>query len=202
MILYKSCDKMFFRNLQTGELLSAQSRVGSTIDERYKLLEEIGRGRLSTVYRAADTADGDVSVAVKLLDTRHPDEIKRELFKRETAALKRLQHPNIISLQQSGWSDAEKCFYLVLDHVPYSLEDYLGGKPGQQMDNFNPYRAVRELAGAVAHAHARGVVHRDIKPSNVLIGGNGRPRLADFGISKLVDQLTVGETLAKYWSGG
>ena len=176
--------------------------MGSTIEERYLLQEEIGRGRLSTVYRASDMADNDASVAVKLLDTLHPDGVKRELFKRETAALKRLRHPNIIGLQQSGWSDAEKCFYLVLDYVPYSLEEYLGGELGTQLDNFNPHKAIRELAGAVAHAHARGVVHRDIKPSNVLIDENGLPRLADFGISKLLDQLTTGETLAKYWSGG
>ena len=198
----ESYDVTFFRNSKTGELLSEQSRAGATIDERYNLLEEIGSGRLSTIYRAADTADGDVSVAVKLLDTRHPDGIKRELFKRETAALKRLRHQNIISLQQSGWSDTEKCFYLVLDYVPYSLKDYLEGEPGPQLDNFSPYMAIRELAEAVAHSHARGVVHRDIKPSNILIGENGRPRLADFGISKLLDQLTTGETLAEYWSGG
>ena len=182
--------------------MSAQSRVGVTIEERYRLQEEIGRGRLSTVYHALDAADGDASVAVKLLDTQHPDGLKQELFKRETAALKRLRHPNIICLQQSGWSYTEKCFYLVLDYVPYSLERYMEDEPGPQLDNFNPYRAIRELAGAVAHSHARGVVHRDIKPSNVLIGENGQPRLADFGISKLLDQLTTGETLAKYWSGG
>ena len=179
-----------------------KSRVGITIEERYLLQEKIGRGRLSSVYLALDAADGDAPVAVKLLDTRHPDKIKQELFERETAALKRLQHSNIIGLRQSGWSDAQKCFYLVLDYVPYSLEKYLEGHSGPQSDNFNTYRAVRELAGAVAHAHARGVVHRDIKPSNVLIDERGRPKLADFGISKLLDQLTTGETLEKYWSPG
>ena len=179
-----------------------KSRVGATIRERYKLREKIGSGRLSSVYLALDTADGDAPVAVKLLDTRHPGKIKRELFKRETAALKRLQHPNIIGLQQSGWSDAQKCFYLVLDYVPYSLGKHLEGSSGPQSDNFNLYGAIRELAGAVAHAHARGVIHRDIKPSNVLIDESGHPKLADFGISKLLDQLTTGETLEKYWSRG
>ena len=172
------------------------------LDGRYLLQEEIGSGQLSSVYRALDTADDDIPVAVKLLDTQHPDPIKRELFKRETAALKRLQHPNIISLQRSGWSDAEGCFFLVLDYVPYSLDKYLSGELEPQSGSFNPYQAIRELAGAVAYAHAQNVIHRDIKPSNVLIDESGRSQLADFGISKLLDQLTTGETLAKYWSGG
>ena len=172
------------------------------LDGRYLLQEEIGTGQQSSVYRALDTADGDIPVAVKLLNTQHPDPIKRELFKRETAALKRLQHPNIIGLQRSGWSDAEGCFFLVLDYMPYSLDRYLNGELELQSGSFNPYRAIRELAGAVAHAHAQNVIHRDIKPSNVLIGESGQSQLADFGVSKLLDQLTTGETLAKYWSGG
>ncbi len=178
------------------------SRTGNMLDGRYLLQEEIGSGQLSSVYRALDTADDDIPVAVKLLDTQHPDPIKRELFKRETAALKRLQHPNIISLQRSGWSVAEGCFFLVLDYLPYSLDKYLSGELELQSDSFNPYRAIRELAGAVAYAHAQNIIHRDIKPSNVLIDESGRSQLADFGISKLLDQLTTGETLAKYWSGG
>ena len=82
------------------------------------------------------------------------------------------------------------------------LDKYLNGELELQSGSFNPYRAIRELAGAVAHAHAQNVIHRDIKPSNVLIGESGQSQLADFGVSKLLDQLTTGETLAKYWSGG
>ena len=61
---------------------------------------------------------------------------------------------------------------------------------------------MRELADALAHAHSEDIVHRDIKPSNILLDANGRPMLTDFGISKLLTQLTVGETLAGFWSGG
>ena len=172
------------------------------VADRYLLQERIGGGRMSSVYRALDTAAGDAPVAVKLLNTMHPDPIKREFFKRETTALKQLRHPNIVSLQQSGWSETEGCFYLILDYMPYALDSYLKGDLGLQPGNFNPYRSIRELAGAIAHAHAHDVIHRDIKPSNILIDENGRPHLADFGISKLLDHLTVGETLAGYWSGG
>ena len=61
---------------------------------------------------------------------------------------------------------------------------------------------MRDLADALANAHSEGVIHRDIKPSNILIDGEGRALLTDFGISKLMTHLTVGETLAGFWSSG
>ena len=176
--------------------------IGNRVSDRYLLQEQIGEGRMSSVYKALDTAASDAIVAVKLLDTLHPDMIKQEFFRRETTSLKQLRHPNIVGLQQSGWSDTGECFYLVLDYVPYSLDGYLKGDRDKPLGNFNPYRAIRELAGAVTYAHAHGVIHRDIKPSNILIDETGHTHLADFGISKLLDHLTIGETLAGYWSGG
>ncbi len=157
---------------------------------------------MSSVYRAQDNASGEVEVAVKILDTSHGDEIKHELFKRETGALKRLRHPNIVALRHSAWSDTEQAFFLVFDYLPYSLDKYLAGKQRMQYGNIEPYRVIRELAEALVHAHSENVVHRDIKPSNILFDPSGRPMLTDFGISKLLTQLTVGETLAGYWSGG
>ena len=61
---------------------------------------------------------------------------------------------------------------------------------------------MRDLADALANAHSEGVIHRDIKPSNVLLDSSGRALLTDFGISKLMTHLTVGETLAGFWSNG
>lgn len=172
------------------------------IDDRFILKESIGNGRMSSVYLALDSASDDAEVAVKILNTSHPDKIKHELFKRETSALKRLQHPNIVELRHSGWSESEGAFFLVLDYLPYSLEKYLNGEPNSCNGNFRPYRVIRELAEAVVYAHSEGVIHRDIKPSNVLFDYEGRPKLTDFGISKLVTHLTIGETLAGYWSAG
>lgn len=172
------------------------------MDNRFVLQEQIGNGRMSSVYLALDSASGDAQVAVKALNTAHPDEIKRELFKRETSALKRLRHPNIVRLLDSGWSDTEESFYLVLEYLPYSLDRYLTGELQTQLSNFEKYRAMRELAEALTYAHSQNVVHRDVKPSNILLDVNGRPMLTDFGISKLLTQLTVGETLAGFWSGG
>lgn len=169
---------------------------------RYLLREQIGSGRMSSVYLALDTASGNTQVAVKVLDTRHADEIKRELFKRDTSSLKRLRHPNIVRLLHCSWPLDGSPPYLVLEYHPYSLDRYLNGELQSVMSGFEPYRVMRELAEALSHAHSENVIHRDIKPSNILLDVNGRPMLTDFGISKLLTQLTLGETLAKYWSGG
>lgn len=172
------------------------------IAERFTLQEQVGDGRMSSVYMALDGASGNSQVAVKILNTSHGDEIKRELFKRETSALRKLRHPNIVRLLSSNWPDDGNSPYLVLEYQPYSLDRYLKGELRSQLGGFQPYRVMRELAEALAHAHSENVVHRDIKPSNILLDFNGRPMLTDFGISKLLTQLTVGETLAGFWSSG
>ena len=178
------------------------TRQKHVLDDRFVLEQPIGNGRMSSVYLARDSMAGDAEVAVKILNTSHGDEIKKEAFKRETSALKRLRHPNIVTLRHSGWSDSEQAFYLVFDYLPYSLDRYLRGEQGSQYSNIEPYRVMRELAEALIHAHSENVIHRDIKPSNILFDQSNRPMLADFGISKLLTQLTVGETLSEYWSGG
>ena len=170
--------------------------------DRYLLRHQIGSGRMSSVYLALDTASDNAQVAVKVLDTRHADEIKRELFKRDTSSLKRLRHPNIVRLLHCNWPLDGNPPYLVLEYHPYSLDRYLNGELRSVLSGFEPYRVMRELAEALSHAHSEGVVHRDIKPSNILLDTNGRPMLTDFGISKFLSQLTVGETLGGFWSGG
>lgn len=139
-------------------------------------------------------------VAVKVLNTAHSDEIKQELFKRETTALRKLRHANIVGLRERGWWADENSFYIVLDYCPYSLLHVLQGESGTVKPD--PYRVMRQMAEALAHAHSEGVIHRDIKPSNIPVDATGNARLTDFGISKLVASLTVGQTLAGYWSIG
>ena len=175
---------------------------GELIAERYLLQKQIGEGRMSTVYLAQDQVAHDVPVAVKIFNTSQPDEINREVFKRETAALKRLNHPNIVGLRESGSVGENGQFYLVLDYQPYSLDDYLKDRIQSDTVNFDQHRVMRELAQALAHAHSQNVIHRDIKPSNILLDKDGRPCLTDFGISKLFTDLSIGQTLAGFWSPG
>ena len=171
-----------------------------TIEDRFVLLEEIGNGRMSTVYLAEDTANDGLRVAVKVLNTAHDDAIKGELFRRETTALRKLRHRNVVGMRERGWWMEERAYYVVLDYHPYSLEHVLRGDAGAP--TVDSHAVVRELAEGLGHAHSEGVVHRDIKPSNVLIDAGGQALLTDFGISKLMAHLTVGETLAGYWSAG
>ena len=170
--------------------------------DQYILQERIGNGRMSSVYLALDSATGNTPVAIKVLNTAHTDAIKHQLFKRETEALKRLTHPNVVRMRSGKWSTSDEAYYIVLDYIPYSLDRYLRGEIKEQLSGFETYRVMREMAEALSYAHAEGVIHRDIKPSNILLDENSHPKLTDFGISKLLKQLTVGETLAGFWSGG
>ena len=173
---------------------------GNVIAERFAIQELIGRGRTSFVYSALDQVAGNSRVAIKILNTAQPDEFKQAVFKRETDALRRLNHPNIVRLRDSGFLDDPGTFYLALDYLPYSLDKHLRGNPSPA--KFEPYRAMRELAEALACAHAQNVIHRDVKPSNILLDDDGKPYLSDFGISKLITHLSIGETLASFWSPG
>ena len=183
--------------MKSGSLATSR-RV---VEDRFVLREQVGDGRMSTVFLAHDSSNNDLKVAVKILNTAHPTAIKRQIFKRETSALRILRHPNIVGLRDSGWSATENDFYIVLDYLPYSLDQHLGETSALPIP-IDTYRIMRDLADALANAHSEGVIHRDIKPSNILLDSSGRALLTDFGISKLMTELTVGETLAGYWSSG
>ena len=189
-------------DLTGGMMARKQTVTGKLYAERYTLQEQIGDGRMSSVYLATDGASDDSQVAVKILNSRHADEVKRETFERETEALRRLRHPNIVRLLDSNWSELDGSFYLVLEHLPSSLDKWLRGETSIQSSQFDEYRVMRQLAEALAHAHSENVIHRDIKPSNILLDKNANPMLTDFGVSKIITHLTIGETLANFWSRG
>jgi eukaryotic-like serine/threonine-protein kinase len=159
----------------------------------YTLREQIGQGGMGSVW-LADRTDGRYqgAAAVKLLN---PSLLGREgegRFRREGSILARLRHPNIAQLIDAGVSPAGQP-YLVLEHVD-----------GQRIDSYCDDRKLPvearvrqflDVLSAVAHAHANLVVHRDLKPSNVMVGADGRVKLLDFGIAKLVG-LEPGEATA------
>ncbi len=156
---------------------------------------------MSTVYVAEDTRRGGRIVAVKLLNSAHDDVLKREIFHRETRALSQLEHPNIVSVLDYGWSEEYGCHYLVFEYIPRTLLDEIVAHTNQR-DHDWCWPLMRQMTDALVHAHSQGVIHRDVKPSNVLIASDGRPMLVDFGVSLLKFELATGVTVSSFFSIG
>ena len=166
------------------ELDAAPDAVPARIG-RYRIVRELGRGGMGRVFLAEEeTEDFRRTVALKLIDRPGPDEEAVRRFRAEVRILASLEHPGIARFLDGGRSP-EGVWFLALEYV--DGKDLL-----QHAREFAlPVRERVELLvavlDAVAYAHGRGVVHRDLKPSNVMVGSDGRPRLLDFGISRVLD---------------
>jgi superfamily I DNA and/or RNA helicase/serine/threonine protein kinase len=156
---------------------------------------------MSTVYEGADTRRNNLIVAVKLLNTLHDDELKREIFRRETKALATLEHVNIVKVFDQGWSEEYHCQYIIFEYLPYTLLDLIE-KHKHTTDRAWCWPLMYAMANALVYAHSQGVIHRDLKPSNILINEEGIPKLTDFGISLLKFELGTGVTVSSFWSIG
>jgi serine/threonine-protein kinase len=145
---------------------------------RYRLDTLLGRGGMSEVWRATDL-ELDRRVALKLLAPNEDD----ARFEREARAVAALAHPNVTQLYDYGKSDGRP--FMVLEYLPGgSLEELL--RTNGALPDGDTRQIAAEIAAGLAHAHARGVVHRDLKPSNVLFDDEGRAKLADFGIARMI----------------
>jgi serine/threonine-protein kinase len=152
---------------------------------RYRLIEPLGRGAMSSVWLAEDSELGR-RVAVKLLSPA----ADRARFEREARAAASLSHPNLCSLYDYGEADGKP--YMVLEYLPNgSLEERLQGP--EPLPDAETTRIATEMAAGLAHAHGRGLVHRDLKPANVLFDSEGRAKIADFGIARMGTSGTLTE---------
>ncbi|WP_426752423.1 protein kinase domain-containing protein [Myxococcus sp. Y35] len=163
---------------------------------RYRILEQLGSGGMSVVYKGLDTAL-DREVAVKVL---HPhlagkDESRRRLA-REARAVAKLHHPNILEVFDFSAADAQDAF-IVTEYIRgQTLKAFLDEGPMDPPEL--AAMVIHELAAALAHAHEAGVIHRDLKPENVMVREDGVLKLMDFGIARLMDieeRMTVTGTL-------
>lgn len=161
---------------------------------RFEIRGRLGEGAAGSVHRAFDPELGR-EVALKLL--HRVDELKAKRFEREAEVTASLSHPGILKVHTFG----------VLDGVPYLVCELVEGARTfeQVVDALSPedldgrVELLRQAAIAIGHAHAQGVVHRDLKPSNLLIDGEGRLRVADFGVATGQDLERL--TLTGVWVG-
>lgn len=149
----------------------------------FKIVRELGRGGMGTVYEAEDAALGR-RVALKVLRFGAlGDAAAVERFQREAATVAKLHHTNIVPIFSVGSQDGVY-FYAMQFVEGRTLADVLREGP---VDLRRASQWALEAAEALAHAHHRGVIHRDIKPSNMLLDGDDRVWLTDFGLARRVD---------------
>jgi tRNA A-37 threonylcarbamoyl transferase component Bud32 len=158
--------------------------VGETIAERYELEEVVGHGGMSTVYKAHDSLL-ERNVALKVLHQQYnEDEDFVERFKREARSVAQLQHPNIVTVIDRGEEDGRQ--YIVFEFIDGENLKELVVRKGR-LDLHDALEIALETARGLAFAHDHGLVHRDVKPQNVLLNGDGRAKVTDFGIARSLD---------------
>lgn len=150
---------------------------------RFKLQAELGRGGFGQVFRAYDPVL-ERDVALKLPRFTAVDDSQRRRFVVEAKSAARLKHPHIVGVYESGEADGQ----------PYIVSEFVSGETlAHRLKQQRPSLSqsviwIRDLAEALAYAHREGVVHRDIKPENIMLGGDDRPQIMDFGLAKRTNE--------------
>ena len=155
--------------------------IDRVFDGRYRIQRKLGAGGMANVYLAEDQELGR-RVAIKILDDRHAaDEQFIERFRREAKNAAALSHPNIVSIYDRG--EAEGTYYIAMEFLDgRSLKELIVSRGPAPVSVAIDY--ARQILAALRFAHRNGIVHRDIKPHNVLVDGEGRLKVTDFGIAR------------------
>jgi eukaryotic-like serine/threonine-protein kinase len=172
------------------ELDAAPEQIGP-----YRIVREIGRGGMGTVY-LGERADGQFEqrAAIKVIKRGMDTDAVLRRFYGERQILARLQHPNITRLFDGGMHDGR----------PYFVMEYLEGEPiaaycrRRGLGIEQRVRLFLAVCAAVEYAHRNLVLHRDLKAGNILVTADGAPKLLDFGIAKVLDAETPGDTTAAW----
>ena len=156
-------------------------KIGSLVENRYRVTARIGHGGMAEVYEGNDII-GKKTVAIKLIRKdvmENPVNLIR--FQNEATIAASLNHPNIVAVYNHG----------TVDGVPYIANEFIKGQNLKQVLDFRSSVPVEEavdymiqLASALNYAHQHGIVHRDVKPDNLYVMGDGTIKLGDFGIAQ------------------
>ena len=164
---------------ETLDHLRKVSAVPDLSGTKYRILRELGRGGMATVYLAHDS-ELNREVAVKVLDFPDSSAELAGRMLREAAIVARLEHPGIVPIHDVGSLPDDRVFY-VMKYVR-----------GERLDSFirktlpERLRVFQRICEAVAFAHAQGVIHRDLKPENIMVGAFGEVLVMDWGLAKLL----------------
>lgn len=157
-----------------------KNNKGYLLNNRYRLIDQIGEGGMANVYLAMDTILNR-NVAVKVLrgDLSH-DEMFVKRFQREALSATTLEHPNLVQVYDVG--EEQGYHYIVMEYIEGKtlkqlLKQYGPLSIGEVVD------VMEQLLSAVEHAHSRHIIHRDIKPQNIIVRSDGTVKLTDFGIA-------------------
>ncbi|KAH0795287.1 CMGC family protein kinase [Histomonas meleagridis] len=157
---------------------------GGTIEAHYDLIQELGSGCYSTVYKARDKISGEI-VALKKVKIFDKMQGLPMAYYRESKFLMNNSHENIISLKKIFNCHENHQIYLVLECCECDLNSLI--KEGHGLNYKNVKQYMLQILNALGYMHSKNIAHRDIKPSNVLIDSEGKIKLADFGLARNLD---------------
>ena len=169
--------------------------IGVTLNQRFLLEKELGRGGMGAVYSATDQVL-QRKVAIKVLKEQNGEEVGKRL-RLEAQIAARLLHDNVVRIYDFG--QAESAYFLVMEQVDGTSYS----KRWRHVPLTQRLRILAQIAEALDYAHHQGVVHRDIKPANVLVTSSNVPKLSDFGLSMVgeqADQSTIVRGTPHYMS--
>lgn len=175
-------DRLFRNGNPPSTALPLAIKVGTVINQRYRLESEVGRGGMGIIYRAHDLIE-DRDVAFKVINPETANALSLGQFTRESDILSKLKHPYIVSAFETGFINQEMVF-------PFLVMELLKGKPLSEIGALTFPRIVsisKQVCEALAYIHNQGFVYRDIKPGNIFLEKRGfdySVKLIDFGLAR------------------
>ena len=156
----------------------------ATVIEGYEILGELHRGGQGIVYRATQLATNRTVALKVLLAGAFATSNQRRRFEREIELIAQLEHPNIVTVYDSG-TTPDGCHYFAMQYVEGEpLDEWLRQRRGPKLSLPEFLRLFVKLCDGVSYAHQHGIIHRDLKPANIIVDPAGEPHILDFGLAK------------------